>query len=119
MGDISKYFSRSEFACKCGCGFAAVDVSVHEALRYLRITFKKPVFINSGCRCVEYNKKVGGVENSYHTKGMAVDIRIDGVKQIEVAIALSCMYPDRYGIIQYKNFVHFDVRDTKYRKEMD
>jgi hypothetical protein len=21
MGDIGKYFNRSEFACKCGCGF--------------------------------------------------------------------------------------------------
>lgn len=32
-----------------------------------------PIKVNSGYRCPELNKKVGGVPTSYHTKGLAVD----------------------------------------------
>ena len=31
MGDLSENFSRSEFECKCGCGFATVDVRKNKA----------------------------------------------------------------------------------------
>ena len=30
--------------------------------------------INSGCRCPEYNTKIGGVKDSAHIKGKAADI---------------------------------------------
>ena len=36
MGTVSKNFSRSEFACKCGCGFDAVDVDLLAGLQALR-----------------------------------------------------------------------------------
>lgn len=32
-----------------------------------------PIKVNSGYRCPELNEIVGGVENSYHVKGLAVD----------------------------------------------
>lgn len=32
-----------------------------------------PIKVNSGYRCPELNKKVGGVSNSYHVRGLAVD----------------------------------------------
>ncbi len=32
-----------------------------------------PIKVNSGYRCPELNKRVGGVSNSYHVKGLAVD----------------------------------------------
>ena len=119
MGDVSKYFSRHEFACRCGCGFAAVDVELLEILRYLRITFKKPLHINSACRCEKHNKEVGGQPDSYHIKGMAADIVIQDVTPLEIAAMISLMYPDRLGVIQYNNFIHVDLRKEKYRKEMD
>ena len=73
MGDISKHFSRSEFACKCGCGFDTVDVELIENLQAIRSALG-PVTITSGCRCFEYNKKVGGSANSQHLYGRAADI---------------------------------------------
>jgi hypothetical protein len=36
MGDLSAHFSRSEFACKCGCGFDDVKPDLIEALEALR-----------------------------------------------------------------------------------
>lgn len=34
----------------------------------------QPVFVNSGYRCPELNRKVGGVSNSYHLQGRAADL---------------------------------------------
>ena len=40
----------------------------------------RPIVITSGYRCAKLNAAVGGVPKSYHTKGMAADIRIDNIK---------------------------------------
>lgn len=42
-----------------------------------------PIIITSGYRCNAVNKAVGGVDNSYHKKGMAADIRIASQTQGE------------------------------------
>lgn len=34
----------------------------------------KAIFVNSGYRCPELNRKVGGVANSYHLQGRAADL---------------------------------------------
>ena len=36
------------------------------------------ISINSGYRCLDYNKRVGGATNSQHTKGQAADITMKG-----------------------------------------
>lgn len=43
-------------------------------LEPLRIELGKPIIINSGYRNKAVNLAVGGVNNSYHTKGLACDI---------------------------------------------
>lgn len=43
-------------------------------LEPLRAHFGKAIPINSGYRCAELNKAVGGVENSLHLQGRAADI---------------------------------------------
>ena len=40
----------------------------------LREWYGKPIYVNSGYRCPELNKAVGGVENSFHVSGCAADI---------------------------------------------
>lgn len=42
----------------------------------LRRMANKPIIITSGFRCYELNKAVGGVENSWHLRGCAADLRI-------------------------------------------
>lgn len=115
MGDISKNFSRHEFACKCGCGFDTVDVELLPILQDIRDNFSKPVTITSGCRCESYNKKVGGADKSKHTLGRASDIKVSGVKAVEVYNYLTRRYPSSYGIILYSTWVHVDSREEKYR----
>jgi hypothetical protein len=108
MYNLSEYFSRSEFACKCGCGFDTVDAALLEALKYLRQSMGKPVTITSGCRCPEYNKQIGGSKNSQHTKGRAADIVVEGVPANQVQA-----YFEGYGIPGlgcYEDFTHIDTR---------
>lgn len=111
MGDISLHFDRSEFACPCGCGFDTVDAELVEVLEDLRGRLRgKPIKINSGCRCVRHNAKVGGVENSIHRTGKAADIVVKGIDADTVADCLEELYPGKYGIGRYPSFVHIDVR---------
>lgn len=112
---ISPYFERSEFACKCGCGFATVDAELLNVLNKTRVYFNKPVTITSAARCAAHNTKVGSTEASQHRLGTAADIQIKDILPIDVAEFLMNSYPEQYGIGQYVDFTHIDVRTTKAR----
>ena len=47
---------------------------INHVLDPLREWYGKPIYVNSGYRCPELNKVVGGVENSFHVSGCAADI---------------------------------------------
>ncbi|MCW1830249.1 D-Ala-D-Ala carboxypeptidase family metallohydrolase [Enterobacter asburiae] len=115
MGDLSKHFSRSEFACHCGCKFDSISPELITVLEDARAHFCAPVKINSGYRCEKHNAKIGGVTNSPHVQGIAADIVVSGRTPAIVADYLECKYPDRYGVGRYSIFTHIDVRQTRAR----
>ena len=51
---------------------------VHNVLQPLRDAMREPIKIGSGFRSLALNNAVGGVRNSQHMKGEAVDLCIDG-----------------------------------------
>lgn len=53
-----------------------LQYGVQMVLDPLRRIHQQPIIITSGYRCEQLNKAVGGVPNSWHTKGNAADIRI-------------------------------------------
>lgn len=53
-----------------------IEYGVQMVLDPLRRILQAPIIITSGYRCAELNKAVGGVSNSWHTKGNAADIRV-------------------------------------------
>lgn len=59
-------------------------------LEPLREYVQHAIIITSGYRCAALNKAVGGAKDSYHVKGMAADIRIEGEKSAEVAAKFLC-----------------------------
>lgn len=73
MGDISKDFNRSEFACKCGCGFDTINPKVVEMCQDLRDLAGKPIRVNSGCRCPKRNAEAGS-HSPNHLHGNAADL---------------------------------------------
>lgn len=113
---VGQHFKVKEFACKDGSQVVFIDSYLVSILDILRNKVGKPVIINSGYRTPTRNKEVGGAKYSYHTRGMAADIRINGMSAKEIANKLNKIVPDECGIIVYKDWVHFDVRTSKYRK---
>lgn len=113
---ITNHFKVKEFACKDGSPVVFVDEYLVTLLEMLRQTINKPIIITSGYRTPEHNKKVGGAKYSYHMRGCAADIRVNGMTPKDVAKELNKIVPNNCGIIVYDNWIHFDVRAKKYRK---
>lgn len=60
---------------------------VNNVLDPIRERFAIPIIITSGYRCERLNKLVGGVDNSQHMKGEAVDFYFEGFSRKEMADA--------------------------------
>jgi uncharacterized protein YcbK (DUF882 family) len=111
MGDLTDHFDTSEFACKCGCGYANVRMALVYKLEGMRADIQKPMVITSGCRCLEHNRAVGGKPGSAHVDGLAVDIACthsyDRFKVVEAARAAGI---ERIGLMQ--GAIHVDISQT-------
>lgn len=105
---FSPYFSRSEFACQCGCGFDTVDTSTLEILNAVRENFG-PVVVTSGCRCEEHNARIGGASNSQHKLARAADIKVSNTDPQEVYDWVAREHPSA-SIGAYNSFTHIDTR---------
>lgn len=113
---VGQHFKVREFACQDGSQVVFIDDYLVSILDILRNQIGKPVHINSGYRTPARNKAVGGAKYSYHMRGMAADIRVNGMSAKEIADKLNKIIPNECGIIVYKSWVHLDVRTSKYRK---
>ena len=113
---LTKHFRVKEFACKDGSPIVFIDEYLYTILNILRNKIEKPVIITSGYRTPRWNAKCGGAKYSYHMRGMAADIQVNGMTPKDVAKELNKIVPNNCGIIVYDNWIHFDVRTKKYRK---
>lgn len=113
---VGEHFRVKEFASRDGAQAVFIDEYLVFILDILRNKIKRPIIINSGYRTETQNKKVGGARYSYHIRGMAADIRANGMTAKELAKELDRIIPKECGIIVYEDWVHFDVRYKKYRK---
>ena len=126
MGTISKNFDYKEFEKTDVPGMQvrntitsaevrdSIKALVDEVLQPLRDAWGEPLAINSGYRCPEVNKAVGGVPTSQHTKGEAADVcpfgrnghgDIGAVRQLaQKAVELDLPFDQ---MILYPSFVHF------------
>lgn len=86
-----------------------------EILEPLRLEIGKPIHISSGYRCLELNKKIGGVPTSQHCLGQACDFVVDGMTPYEVVkVILELNLPfDQVGL--YDTFVHISYGERHRR----
>ncbi len=112
MGDLTRNISRAEIACKCGCGFDTIDYEVVEVVQDVCTKFNTTVIINSGCRCLEYNRSVGSEDSSQHVKGRAMDCCFSSGSLYDIHRYLVGSYVTRLGIGYYEDegFIHIDSR---------
>lgn len=120
---LTENFSLPEFASKDGSIFhenvkANLSILANQ-LEVIRSHFGKPITITSGYRSEAHNLRIGGEKNSFHVKGMAADIKIEGIKpyvvakQIEMLIDAGKMIQGGVGI--YSTWIHYDIRGKKIR----
>ena len=134
---LSEHFSLGEFT-KSGSHPEVYNIPSHEAivnmkrlcqwLEVLRERAGTPIRINSGYRSPQLNRKIGGVANSNHLTGCAVDIRVSGMEQLIRYAAILLDYAEeshqdfdellieknRYGAI----WLHFAVRPSGNRRKI-
>lgn len=90
---------------------AALRVLVSRTLQPLRDKIGKPIHVNSGYRCPELNKAIGGVPTSQHQKGEAADLSIDGkAADILEALENSKIPFDQAILYRKQNFLHVSLK---------
>ena len=112
--------TKSETASKKGINneFPSIEIMynaflVLERLDLIRAHMDKPIYINSGYRCKELNKEVGGSENSYHTKGLAADFRTNDKEDLPRMYNFLQRNIKRFNIkelIKYDTFIHMAIK---------
>ena len=112
--DGIKYFAREEFKCKCGgkyCDGYPTEMRV-ELLRIadrVREHFGNEAIVSSGVRCEKHNKAVGGVSNSRHLTGKAMDFRVESFNAATVLPYVQSLPGVRYAYAIDSYYVHMDV----------
>lgn len=115
---ISKFFTLQEFKCNCGkCETPEIDKELLAILDDVREWSGGPVFITSGYRCPEYNKKIGGAARSKHLLGCAADIVCKRKLPKQVYDYLNAKYPNYLGLAYKKgSFTHIDTYGDRARR---
>lgn len=105
-----RFFKHSEFECP-HCGKNEIKDVLLIGLDRARALAQIPFVINSGYRCAEHNRTVGGKPTSAHLLGYACDIGCLSSKA-RMNIVDSCLKVgfNRIGIA--KTFIHVDCDPT-------
>ena len=109
-----RHWSREEFRCRCGgkyCnGFPAEpNQTLVELVDDIRHKAGRPGIPSSGLRCPTWNSIQGGVANSDHCKGKALDFSIEGMSGSQLLYLAQSDPRTRYAYIIDGGWVHVDV----------
>lgn len=116
---LTKNFSVEELQCPC-CKIANMNPIFMSGLQKIRTLVGRPFIINSGYRCAEHNKSIGGADSSRHLQGLAVDVSIIKWNSsdlhylvYELSSYTSNDHDYNTGIGIYNSHIHFDFRMEK------
>lgn len=111
---MSKYFHDLEFlACIPSCNISQMDKSFLVKLDTLRELCGFPLVLNCAYRSPEWDKERGRSGNSYHTKGLAVDIRCFDARKRAVIVEFALRLGLSVGV--YSSFLHIDRRPVSHQ----
>lgn len=118
--DHIRYWSRDEFACRCGeyhqpyCnGFPVEpDQNLVEFVDDIRHRAGAPGHRSSGIRCSQHNIDSGGASNSKHRYGKALDFFVEGYTAKKLLNLIREMKDPRlnYAYEIDGSYVHVDVK---------
>lgn len=113
--DHIRYWSREEWRCRCGGAYcdgfpAEPDQTLVELVDDIRHKAGAPGHRSSGLRCQTHNRNEGGVANSRHLTGKALDFYIEGLSGQQLLDLAQKDSRTRYAyIIGSGPYVHVDV----------
>lgn len=87
--DEIEYFKPAEFTCKCGCGAGEMEEKLIRAADTMRKAMGEPINVSSGRRCATRNAAVGGVADSRHLLGKAMDFSVKDTANAKVEAYLA------------------------------
>ncbi len=105
-------FKHREFACPCPrCGGFPVEPAERlvRAAQALRDQTGKPIIVSSGVRCKVHNAEVGGVSNSRHLLGHAMDFCVRGMSAAQVLPLAKALPGIVYAYAIDGSYVHMDI----------
>ncbi len=110
-----RHWSREEFRCRCGgkycSGFPAEpDRTLVELVDDIRSQAGRPAHASSGLRCGVWNSIQGGVANSRHLTGKALDFSVEGLSGQKLLSLAQSDPRTRYAYIIDGAWVHVDVQ---------
>ncbi|MCD4818661.1 MAG: peptidase M15 [Candidatus Cloacimonetes bacterium] len=104
---LVKFFHKQEFRCSC-CGKIIIYAELVLKLDLARELAETAFVITSGYRCRKHNKEIGGVKDSTHIYGLAVDIAVsDNITRLKILKGLIIAGFRRIGIGE--DFIHVDI----------
>jgi len=109
-----RYWSRDEFRCRCGgkyCnGFPVEpDKTLVELVDDIRSKAGRVAHASSGIRCAVWNSLQGGVSNSRHLMGKALDFSVEATSGQQLLTLVQTDPRTRYAYIIDDGWVHVDV----------
>lgn len=113
MTDLSTHFSKKNFSCRCGkChGVFRISLTLVGILEQIREHYNKHVKIIHGYYCPKSDLRREKTRKSYHEKGQASDIQVEGISSSELFLYLETLPQVRgLGLYPEEDFVHLDVR---------
>jgi len=111
---VSKHFKLKEFECRDNHTVKLYKELIDRLEIFRSLIGSRPIYINSGFRTPEYNKLIGGVKNSQHVKGRAVDIKKIDNMDIDV-MSEYAKKAGFTGIGKYHWGIHVDIRPYQAR----
>lgn len=113
--DEIEFFDKEEMRCKCGGRYCdgyphEIQPLLMQILDRARKWSGHPIVIISGLRCEDWNRIKGGVANSQHKYGEAVDVYFYGKTPAEALAWLQSQPDVRYAYqISGCSNIHFDI----------
>lgn len=95
------------------CGRIWLIDELCKMLAVVRRAYGEPVTVTSWLRCELHNEAIGGMANSYHLNGHAIDIRpkMNGVSRLDI-LESTARYEFAF-VKRYDTFIHCDIRGER------
>lgn len=113
MGDLSEHYNHRDFACRCPeCkGEFRIHLGLVGILEMLAVHFKQRPKVVSAFFCEAYSEKLKRERPSFHTKGKAVNISLEGIPTNEIfKFAETIPGVNGLGFYPEENMIHLDTR---------